>query len=362
MEVLQYEATTPEVRNEPMLVVPSLVNKYYLTDLSPGRSLVEHLVAAGYQTLHISWLNPRARHRHFDLDTYIAAIVEALGAVEAITGADRTHILGVCAGGQLLSIAMAHLAATGQQDRVASFTLPVCVMDHSDPASPTGLMTRAAAERALAEVDRDGLVDGRRMQTSLAWLRPVDSIWWAWVERYLLAADIPKLDLFYWSEDTTNLPAGLVRDLIDLTLDNQLTQPGSLSVLGTPIDLGAVKTDAYLIAGLTDNLTPWKSCYQTTTMLGSRSRFVLVRGGHLQAILRPPKGRAAGYTTVAGTPRDPDAWLERAKPREGSWWEHWVSWLARRSTGTRPAPAAAGNDEFGVIEPAPGAYVRVRND
>ncbi len=104
--------------------------------------------------------------------------------------------------------------------------LTVAILDHSDPASPTGLLNRETAEAAVKRVERAGLVDGREMAESLAWLRPIDSIWWAWVQRYLLAADIPKMDLFHWSEDTTNLPAALVRDLLELTLDNKLTNPG----------------------------------------------------------------------------------------------------------------------------------------
>ena len=140
------------------------------------------------------------------------------------------------------------------------------------------------------------------MAESLAWLRPIDSIWWAWVQRYLLAADIPKMDLFHWSEDTTNLPAGLVRDLLELTLENKLTEPEALETLDTPVDLGAIKIPAYLLAGKTDNLTPWRSCYRTATMLGSKCRFVLVNGGHLQAILRPPGGRQAGFRTGTDTP------------------------------------------------------------
>ena len=71
MELLQYAPTTERVHREPLLVVPSLVNKYYLTDLSPGRSLVEHLVGAGFEVFHMSWLNPgpyaarlRPRHLH----------------------------------------------------------------------------------------------------------------------------------------------------------------------------------------------------------------------------------------------------------------------------------------------------------
>ena len=361
-ELLQYDPVTPDVTREPLLIVPSLVNKYYLTDLAPGRSLVEHAVKAGVQVFHISWFNPGKKHRDFDLDTYIAAIVEALDAVRAITGEARAHTLGVCAGGQLLAIALAHLAALGRQDEVASVSMTVAVLDHSEPASPTGLMDRGSAARAIAKVRRDGIVDGRRLQAALAWLRPIDSVWWAWVQRYLLVADLPRMDLFYWSEDTTNLPAGLVVDLIDLSLENRLTVPGSLTVLGTPIDLREVRMPGYVIAGLTDNLTAWRSCYQTTRMLGSRCAFVLVNGGHLQAILRPPGGRSAGFRTAPSTPADPDAWLERSKLHDSSWWDHWLAWLDRRSDGRRPAPEAPGSDAFAPVGPAPGRYVMRRFD
>jgi polyhydroxyalkanoate synthase len=360
MELIQFATTATEVRTEPLLVVPSLVNKYYLTDLSPGRSLAEYLVAQGFEVFHMSWLNPGPAQRHFDLGTYIEAILEALTAVEALTGQTRTHALGVCAGGQLLSIAAAHLAATGDQDRLATMTMPVSVLDHDEPASPTGLVNRSSAERAMKRIERKGIVDGRELSASLAWLRPIDSIWWAWVERYLLGADIPKLDLFHWSEDTTNLPAGLVRDMLELTLGNQLTRPGALTVLGEPVDLKRVEIDAYLIAGFTDNLTPWRSCYRTCAMLGSKARFVLVRGGHLQAILRPPGARAGGFRTRTGTPHDADNWLAGSSDHEGSWWTHWVRWLDRRSTGTRPAPAELGGPGYEVLEAAPGSYARRR--
>ena len=235
--------------------------------------------------------------------------------------------------------------------------MPVAVLDHDEPASPTGLVNRESAERAMKRVEKRGYVDGRELSASLAWLRPIDSIWWAWVERYLLAADIPKLDLFHWSEDTTNLPAALVRDMLELTLGNLLTKPGALTVLGTPVDLGNVKTDTYLIAGLTDNLTPWRSCYRTAALLGSNFRFVLVRGGHLQAILRPPGPRGGGFRTRTGTPRDPDDWLAGAADHEGSWWTHWTRWLERRATGTR-VPVASEH----AYGPAPGSYATWRLD
>ena len=353
MELIQFDAATPQVKHEPMLIVPSLVNKYYLTDLSPGRSLVEYAVNAGLQVFHISWVNPGIEHREFDLDTYVSAIVEALDAVRAISGAERAHTAGVCAGGQLLTIALAHLAALGRQDAVASLTLTVAVLDHSEAASPSGLMSRDAAAQVLDRVRRDGLIDGRRLQTALAWLRPIDSIWWAWVQRYVLIADLPRMDLFYWSEDTANLPAELVCDLLELTVDNLLTKPGALTVLGVLIDVGAVSVPAYLIAGLTDNLTPWRSCYRTAGMLGSEARFVLVTGGHLQAVLRPPGGRAAGFRTASSVPSDPEEWLRASEAHDASWWDHWIAWLSPRSSGDREAPARPGSAAFPVSTQRP---------
>jgi polyhydroxyalkanoate synthase len=362
MELIQYRARTPRVRSEPIVVVPSLVNKYYLTDLSPGRSLVEYLLDGGYEVFHLSWINPGPEQRHFDLDTYIAAIEEGIEQTRAISKAQRVHAVGVCAGGQLLTIALAHLAARGEQYQIASMMLTVAILDHSDPTSPTGLLNRESAEAAIGRIERAGFVDGREMAESLAWLRPIDSIWWAWVQRYLLAADIPKMDLFHWSEDTTNLPAALVRNLLELTLDNKLTNPGALEVLGEPVDLGKVRIPAYLLAGRTDNLTPWRSCYRTAAMLGSDSRFVLVNGGHLQAILRPPGGRQAGFRTGNGTPRDPGQWMKRSTDRDGSWWDHYLKRLDRRSSGTRSAPRRAGNEAHPGLGPAPGSYARRRLD
>jgi polyhydroxyalkanoate synthase subunit PhaC len=360
MELIQYGTSTEEVRAEPLLIVPSVVNKFYLTDLAPGRSLVEFAVAKGQQTFTISWRNPGPDQRHLDLDAYIGSIVEALDAVLAITGAEQAHTLGVCAGGQLLTIALAHLAAKGTQHRVASMSLPVCVVHHGEAGSLTGLLTRETADLASVTAMRQGGVKGASLQAALAWLRPIDSIWWAWVQRYVVAADMPKMDLFYWSEDITNLPAGLVSDLLELTLENSLANPGSLTVLSEPVDLGAVEVDTYLIAGLTDHLTHWQSCYRTVSLLGSECEFILVSGGHLQAILRPPGGRAAGYRTADRTPDNPGAWFAAADEHDGSWWEHWIEWLKERSTGARPAPNRLGDRNHPLIESAPGSYVRIR--
>ena len=116
MELIQYSSSTRRVRAEPVLIVPSIVNKFYLTDLSPGRSLVEHLVETGHAVFSISWVNPDGSHRDLRARRLRRRrSSQAIDAAREINGCERVHLLGVCAGGQLASIVAAYLAAIGRQ-------------------------------------------------------------------------------------------------------------------------------------------------------------------------------------------------------------------------------------------------------
>lgn len=343
-------------------MVPSLINKYYLTDLAPNRSMVEYMVNSGLQVFHVSWVNPSAQHRDLDLDEYTAAIVAAIDAVREISGQHRVNVLATCAGGQLTTIALAHLAHLGRHDEIASYTLPVCVMDHGSDASLTGMLSQGSATRAMDRMNRIGYIDGRVLGGTLQYMRPIDGIWTAWIQRYLLAENVPRVDLFHWSEDTTNLPAALARDLMGLTLENRLLRPGAQRVLGGPVDLSLLTAPAYLVAGGRDHLTEWRSCFSTTWMTSSPSRFVLVNAGHLQAILQMPNGKPIGFKTGPIATKDPDEWLAGATQHGGSWWDDWRAWLDEQSSGTRPAPTGLGSDALPPLGAAPGRYVRRRLD
>ena len=85
-ELIQYRPTTETVRTVPLLMVPPTINKFYVADLAPGRSIVEHYVSAGQQVFMMSWRNPDARHADWGLDTYGQAVLDAMDAVEQVTG------------------------------------------------------------------------------------------------------------------------------------------------------------------------------------------------------------------------------------------------------------------------------------
>ena len=119
-ELIQYAPQTPTVREQPLLIVPPMVNKYYLVDLAPERSMVEYLVRQGQQVFALSWRNPDAEQRDWGLDTYADGALEAIDAVRAITGAERVHLAGNCSGGALVSMLAARAAARGGLDAIGS--------------------------------------------------------------------------------------------------------------------------------------------------------------------------------------------------------------------------------------------------
>ena len=98
-ELIQYDETATKVHRRPLVVIPPQINKYYITDLAPGRSLVESTVAAGLPYFTLSWRNPTPEHRDWNLDTYAAACHEAIQVACDIAGSDDANVAGVCAVG-----------------------------------------------------------------------------------------------------------------------------------------------------------------------------------------------------------------------------------------------------------------------
>jgi polyhydroxyalkanoate synthase subunit PhaC len=185
-ELIQYAPAVAEVRERPLLVVPPVINKYYITDLAPGRSMIEYLVSTGQQVFMISWRNPDVRHRDWRLDTYGEAVLEALAAARDITGADAALLLGLCSGGIIAAMVAAHLAYTGRQQEIAGLALAVTVLDQARAGLPAALLDQRTAQAAIAASAARGYLDGAALAEIFAWLKPGDLIWTYWVNNYLL--------------------------------------------------------------------------------------------------------------------------------------------------------------------------------
>ncbi len=357
-ELIQYKPQTESVYEQPLVIVPPTINKYYVLDLAPGRSIAEYLVQQGFQVFMVSWRNPEAEQANFDFDTYADAVLAARGAAAQISGHPSVHVMAACSGGIISAGAAGHLAAEGRADEIASLTLMVCAIDNDQAGTTAALASRETAAAAIAKSARQGYLEGEALATVFAWLRPNDLIWSSAINNYLLGRPLPSFDILYWNNDTVRLAAGLHRDFVMMALDNALATPGEFTVLGTPVDLGQVDLDSYIVAGSNDHIVPWESAYRSTQLLGGQSRFVLSTSGHIQALVNPPSPESrASFRTADLNPAGSDEWEAVATTRKGSWWPDYVAWLGARAGAQQPAPQTLGSELYRATGKAPGTYV-----
>jgi len=357
-ELIQYAPRTEKVWSVPLLIVPPVVNKFYILDISPGRSMIEYLVDQGVQVFTISWRNPTAAQKDWGLDTFGRAVLNALEAVEKITETTRTHLLAACSGGMLAATSADHLAATGDLDRVASLGLMVTVLDQSRAGFMAAAVDEEVAKIATALSARKGYLDGRSLAEVFAWLRPADLVWRYWVNNYIEGKSPPPFDVLFWNADTTRMPAALHRDMVKMAIHNVLARPGAVSMLGTPVDLTRLTLDSYVVAGIDDHISPWQACYRSAQLLGSEHlRFVLSTSGHIASIINPPGNTKSTYRVGDSCETDPAQWVQSAEKHSGSWWPDYVAWLNERSGEQKTAPQSLGGAGMAPLAPAPGRYV-----
>jgi polyhydroxyalkanoate synthase len=219
------------------------------------------------------------------------------------------------------------------------------------------LVTPESVAAIKASTNAKGFIDGEALARMFAWLRPNDLIWSYWVNNYLLGNDPPAFDILYWNADTTRLPAAFHSDLLDIMQESPFVNANKMKILGKPIDMDKADVDAYVVAGITDHITPWKACYPTARIYGEKSTFTLVNAGHLQALLNPPGNAKSFFLTDKAGVADPEEWASKATRIDGSWWPHWLDWMDKRSGAKVPAPKRPGSVKHKPGAAAPGEYV-----
>jgi polyhydroxyalkanoate synthase subunit PhaC len=360
MELIQYEPQTPTVHAVPVLASPPWINKYYIMDLSPGRSFLEWAIKHNRTVFAISYRNPDASMRDVTLDDYlINGPRQALDIIQDITGAPKTDIVGLCLGGALTAMQAAYMAGTGD-DRIGSITLLNTLLDYAEPGvlgAFTDARTVARLERQMAST---GYLDSNQMRTTFDLLRANDLIFSYVVSGWLMGQDPPAFDILAWNSDGTRLPAAMHSFYLHcLYMRNELAS-GVMELAGQHLSLSDVKNDTYVVGAVNDHIVPWRSSYQATRLLGGDVRYVLSSGGHIAGIVNPP-GPKAWFEVADSYPPDAAAWRAGAARQDSSWWQDWADWSGKRAGPLAAAPPM-GSDRFPPLGEAPGDYVRADAD
>ena len=360
-ELVHYAPTTDEVYEIPQLTIPPQINKMYINDLSPEKSVVKFQLDNGIQTFIISWRNPSKEQGIWGMDDYVASCVEAIEVVKEISGSDKVNVSAGCSGGQTASVVASKLAAE-KNDALGALTLMVCVLHPQEGDIEAGsLVSENGMQLARQRAAKAGIIKADDLARGFAWLRPNDLIWNYVINNYLLGADPPAFDVLFWNADATNLSGTLMGDFLTLFETLAFTKKGEVEMADHKIDLSKVNSDLFILGGVTDHITPWKATYRSTQLFGAKDiTYVLSQSGHMQAILNPPGNPKAKYYVQkkkGKLPATADKWLEGTEEVAGSWWPFWMEWMQKRSGGMMPAPKELGNEDHKPMDPAPGTYV-----
>ncbi len=359
IELIQYAPATATVHRRPLLVIPPWINKYYVLDLRPENSFVRWLVGQGHTVFMISWVNPDASLASKTFADYmLEGPLAALDAVTRAVGEERINVLGYCIGGTLLATTLAHLAARND-DRVASATYLTSLVDFEEVGDIAVFIDDDQVSDLERRMDERGYLDGSEMAATFNSLRANDLVWSFVISNYLLGKDPFPFDILYWNSDSTRMPAAMHGYYLRrMYLDNALVRPGALEIGGTPIDLSLIGTPTYILATREDHIAPWRSTYRATAHYRGKTVFTLASSGHIAGVVNPPAKKKYGFWTNRNLPATAGEWFDGARYRDGSWWPHWQSWLARRA-GARVAARQPGAGELPVLADAPGRYVKV---
>jgi polyhydroxyalkanoate synthase len=357
IEVLQYEPKTDEVFERPLVVIPPWINRYYIADLAPGKSLVEWAVDHGHTTFAVSFRNPDPSMRDLTFDDYLRlGPLTAIDVAREISGSETVNTLSICLGGTMTAMCLAYLDACGD-DLVNSSTFLNCGVDYEDAGIAARVFTDPATLESLSRrMERHGYLPGKDIARTFDLLRANDLVFRYVVDSWLLGEKPPAFDLLAWNADSTNLPGKAHGEFLRKAyLENALAHD-EYTALGERLMISEVGTDSYIVAGIDDHIVPWHVSYRTTQLFKGPMRFVMTSGGHIAGIVSPPGPKVRLWTNDE-LPRDPDAWKAGATEHRDTWWNDWSRWLAERA-GELQAPPTIGSPEHPPTVAAPGEYVR----
>jgi polyhydroxyalkanoate synthase len=360
LELLQFDPSTDEVFERPLLIFPPWINKYYILDLRPENSFIRWAVSRGYTVFVASWVNPDAKLAKETFEGYMRdGIFAALDAVKKATGVSDPNVIGYCIGGTLLSATLAYMAATND-NRVHSATFFAAQADFSEAGDLQIFIDDVQLEALEQQMNASGgVLEGSKMATTFNMLRANDLIWSFVVNNYLLGRDPVPFDLLYWNSDTTRMPEATHLFYLRQFYKNNALAKGEMSFDGVKLDLSRVKVPVYLQSAKDDHIAPFRSVYKTTQLFKGPIRFIIAGSGHIAGVINPPSAKKYQYWTNDKLPPKVEDWQAGATEHPGSWWPDWDAWLSKLS-GKKVSARKPGDGKLKPLGDAPGTYVKVK--
>ncbi len=359
MELIQYAPQTAKVNPTPVLLSPAWINKFYIFDLAPERSWIEHLVKNGRTVYAISYRNPGEGDGEVSFSDYVEqGPLTAIDVITEVTGAKKVDLIGICLGGTMATIVAAHEQATAKK-RIRSLTLLNCLVDFKSPGM-LGLFTDPdSLDSVQAVMDHRGYLSANAMAHTFDLIKSRDLVFRPLVRRWLMGEKGLASDILAWADDNTRMPANMHIEYLRRCYGENALCRDEWELAGQRIVLSDIDVPVYILGASADHIVPWEATYRTTRLMKGEKHYVLVKAGHVGAAVQPPRPKARFWVAPAGEglPEEAKDWRAIAREQHSSWWADWVAWSAAMG-GKNRRPPAMGDEAHPALADAPGTYVR----
>ena len=271
---------TPRLR-VPVLLVPPLMIKPFIFDLTAERSLVRTLMAAGLDVMVVDFGEPDAQDEHIRLDDYVLDwLPAAVDAACEAAGSEQVALVGYCMGGLF---ALMH-AATTTEDRIAGIVAIASPID-SAKMGVLSLLSRRLSGQIDFVSRRLGNVPGELSSQVFKMMNP-----WKAATRH---ADVFKhlddqawLDGFdaldAWTSNFLDYPGDAFRQLMKEFMSENKLKDGRMTFGNHVADLRNVRAPVLAFAGKSDTVVRPAAVRELLAAVGSDDKAVLlVPGGHM---------------------------------------------------------------------------------
>lgn len=362
-ELIQYYPKTKTVSEIPILIVPPWINKYYILDLTPKKSLINYLVEQGFSVFVISWKNPSPKMANTNFDDFLfKGILEATNQTKALTNVEQIHACGYCIGGTALSTLMAWLNAnpeTKENPPIAHWSLLCSLVDFENPGDISLFINEESVSMIEKIMQSQGYLSGEQMQHTFRLLRSNSLIWHYAVQQYLLGQKADAFDILFWNTDNTRLPEAMHSYYLrEFYLNNNLVKPNALKFKNVPVNLKNIQQPLYCVGTEQDHITPWQETFKICQYINAPVRYTLATSGHIVGILSPPvtPPKRRYWTGDVRQTNNPLAWLNQQEKHLGSWWQDWSQWLSNHCGAQQDTPKLEYQHNP-ALPKAPGNYV-----
>ncbi len=282
--LLHYTPVVDSPLPVPLLCVPSLINRYYVMDLTPERSLVGFLVRQGIDVYMLDWGTANELDRYRPLDDYITGLLRhAVLAVQQHAGREHISLLGYCMGALLA----ASYATLYPRDVVNLINLAGPFNYHDDGIY--SIWTRDNWFDVDLLVDTLGNIPPGLLNVTFNMVRPTNEFvqalnYWERTQDPDFMQRFAAMQL--WLNDPTPFPGEAFRKYIKELYQQNRLMTGDFTIANRRIDLSQLRIPVLTIAAREDHIAPWRSVVVLDELVGSADKTVIVlESGHIGMVI-----------------------------------------------------------------------------